>query len=195
LKLLTEFERVFWSDDKRRDAFRARLFGFFSEELVRIWCANPKAPYADLRRPTVWSGPNHSTLDSTLRCRADGRRHVAELKAEMAFENYKYLRLTDPSQLDHHALQAFKWLLDLATDPESHRVQCAAKPLTVHGAILIWGAVDPAGREAVMSRYGLADVLSLEQMLSDLRAWNDPAWKARGGELQSWPNGLFDGLG
>jgi hypothetical protein len=191
---LTEFERIFCSDDPRRDAFRARLFGLFSEDLVRTWCANERAAYADLGRPTVWSGTKFSTLDFTLRSRTDGGLFASELKAEMAFENYKYLRLTDPTQLDHHALQAFRWLLDLAVDPASHRVQCARKPIAVSGAILVWGTVDAIGRAAVMGRYGFADVLSLEQMLSDLRTWNDPVWKAKVADLHAWSDGLFDGL-
>jgi hypothetical protein len=191
----SEFERLFYSQEPARDAFRSRLFGLFSEEIVRHWCANDLAPYRDLGRPTVWSGKDFATLDFMLQSRADERRFVAELKAEMAFEKYRYLRLTDPTQLTHHAARrAFAWLLEVASEPECHVVKLATKPTTVSGAILVWGTTDVSGRAAVMMEYGFADVLSLEQMLTDLSDWADPRWLDRVDELRSWTYGLFDGL-
>lgn len=46
----------------------------------------------------------------------------------------------------------------------------------------------------MIAAYGFADVLSIEAMLDDLRAWGDPAWRARVTELREWSDGLFDGL-
>jgi len=54
--------------------------------------------------------------------------------------------------------------------------------------------VTPEGRAWAMEAYGFADVLSLEDMLRDLRAWQDPAWRLRMGQLREWSDGLFDGL-
>jgi hypothetical protein len=68
------------------------------------------------------------------------------------------------------------------------------RPLAIDGAILVWGAVTPVGRSAAMAEYGFADVLGLEDMLSDLIAWQDPAWSARVEELASWASGLFEAL-
>lgn len=42
------------------------MFGLFSEEVVRHWCAVPEAPYDDLGRPTIWDEtgtPRYHTLD------------------------------------------------------------------------------------------------------------------------------------
>jgi hypothetical protein len=42
--------------------------------------------------------------------------------------------------------------------------------------------------------HGLAAVLSLEEMLVDLRAWRDPVWRDRVDLLRRWSAGLFDAL-
>lgn len=57
------FEGLFRSENIRRDAYRSRLFGRLSEEVVRHWCANDRAPYIDRDRPTLWSDTNYATLD------------------------------------------------------------------------------------------------------------------------------------
>jgi len=167
----------------------------FSEEVVRYWGSNDRAPYRDLGRPTLWTGGDFATVDFLLEARADGRRFVAEQKAEMAWSSYRYLRLVEPSQVARHGVKrAFAWLLDLARDPTSHIVNVKTRPIDIYGAILIWGAITPDGRVAAMETFGFADVLSLEAMISDLREWDDPAWRARVEELHAWADGLFDGL-
>lgn len=168
----------------------------FAEEVVHCWSEDERAPYENLGRPTLRAvgDPALATLDFTLRSRADGRVYVAEQKAELAFERYRYLRLTDASQIAHHKLRAFNWFRDVALDPASHAVQVMAKPITVHGAILVWGATTPEGKAAAIATYGFADVLSIEDMLRDLRAWATPAWIARVEQLRGWSNELFDAL-
>ncbi len=192
----SELEALFRSGDAARDAFRSRLFGLFSEDIVRFWCRNDRAVYRDLGRPTLWKNGEYATVDFTLESRADGRRYAAELKSEMAFEGYRYMRLLDSSQLAHHsAKRAFAWLLELATSPTSFEVRVGARPVEVAGAILVWGATSPAGCADVMSKYGFADVLSLESMLQDLDSWSDPGWRSRVTELRAWSDGVWDMLG
>ena len=36
-----------------RGKYLSRVFGIFSEEIVRIWAADPRAPFEDLGRPTL----------------------------------------------------------------------------------------------------------------------------------------------
>lgn len=99
------------------------------------------------------------------------------------------------SQIQHHAeKRAFLWFLEAARDPASHLVKVGARPTEVAGAILVWGAVTPEGRADAIQTYRFADVLALEDMLRDLRDWNDGAWRARVAEIRGWANGLFDGL-
>lgn len=191
------FEGLFQSSDAARDNYLSRLFGIFSEDVVRIWSRDPRAPYEDVGRPTLRSAtePGFATLDFALRSRADGRVYVAEQKAELAFEGYRYLRLTSAGQIEHHAkTRAFAWFLDVARDPASHSVQVGGRPVDVAGAILVWGAVNGDGRRAAMSTYGFADVLSLEGILADLRAWDVPAWRTTVERYRRWSTELFDAL-
>ena len=189
-----EFEGIFRTGDTRADNFRSRLFGMFSEDIPRIWGQNPKAPYA-------WSGarrstraPAGATIDHLFRDAA-GRSFVAEQKCELAWMGYAYLRLDNPSQLDHHrGKPAFDSFLDAAADPARRAVKVGGKAVAVDGAILIWGAVDPDRRDEVRQAFGFHDVLSLEEMLGDLRAWQDPAWASRLDELATWSHGILEAL-
>jgi hypothetical protein len=45
-----------------------------------------------------------------------------------------------------------------------------------------------------MATYGFADVLSIEDMLHDLRDWGDEGWRTEIRELRGWANELFDGV-
>jgi hypothetical protein len=78
------FEMIFDRGDVGRANFLSRLFGLFSEEVVRIWCAQPAARYEDLGRPTLTEqGKSRGyTLDFLLRERDSGSLFVAELKAK-----------------------------------------------------------------------------------------------------------------
>ena len=188
------FEGIFQTGDARRDNFRSRLFGMFSEDVVRYWAANEQAPYTCIGRPTIWEGPAFATVDFTLQS-PDGRTYVAEQKAELAWMNYAYLRLDRSGQVAHHAgKRAFDWFLEAAREPERRTVKNNGKPIKVDGAILVWGAVTPLGRSAAIADYGFADVLGLEDMLADLVAWQDPAWTAHVDELASHAAGLFEAL-
>ena len=65
-----------------RAKFLARVFGIFSEKIVRVWSASPDAPYEDLGRPTVQfcDETTKSTLDFTFRHRNPRKIYVAEMK-------------------------------------------------------------------------------------------------------------------
>lgn len=189
------FERLFWTDNAARDNFRSRLFAMVSEEIVRAWGSNDQAPYRDVGRPTLWRGSKYFTLDFTLERRGDGKLFAAEQKAELAWASYSQLRLVSAEQVASHiGKPAFDWFLDLARSPDSSIAKLRARPVGIDGAILVWGAITEEGRNDAMSKFGFADVLSLEAMLADLRVWRDPSWHARIGELREWTNGLLDEL-
>lgn len=190
------FEDLFRTDKPARDKYLSRLFGLFSEEVVRYWCACSPADYEDLGRPTLRlpSQQRGHTLDFTFRHRCTGRVYVGELKCELEFENYRYLRLTDTSQLEHHRSPAFQTLLQAAREPEAFQVKVNGRPLRVDGAILVWGATTPAGSAAVRAAYGFADVFSVESMLDDLRRWAPASWRERVAELREWSMSLFNYL-
>ena len=192
---MSSFAEFFQSDDPRRDAFLSRLFGIFSEDVVREWCAWPAAPYEDLGRPTL-RGPEIArwyTLDFALRERANGRVFVAEMKCELAYDSYKSLRLVSEHQLVRHVRdsRAFAHFIEMARDSKRHQATVSAKPIQVEGAILIWGAVSEVGRLAACREFGLHDVLSVETMLSDLQRWQPETWKQRLAGWTSWSSELF----
>jgi hypothetical protein len=56
------------------------------------------------------------------------------------------------------------------------------------------GAVDPRGRADAMATYGFADVLSLEELVADLRRWDPPEWRTTVELYRRWANELFDRL-
>lgn len=186
----------FKTPDSRRDKFLARLFGLFSEDLVRDWTSDARAPYVNRGRPTLWAPEDArgATLDFTLEDRETHKIYVAEMKIELEFEAYRYMTLESFDQLKHHRLPAFHRFLEIARHPGAYEVRVAATPVVVDGAILIWGAVSQAGKEAVRDEAGLHDVLSLERIIENLRQWRPRSYVERLKALQQATNDLFDWL-
>jgi hypothetical protein len=121
--------------------------------------------------------------------------YVAEMKCELAYDNYRYLRLTSAQQLDHHKGAAFVRFLESAKQGHNLVVKVDTKVLVTDGAILVWGATAPAGVQSVQSTTGVFDVLSLEEMIDDLKRWQDPTWTQRVGQISGWCDELFEFLG
>lgn len=198
-------ERVFRTGGYDRDNFLSRLFGLFNEHVVLEWCQCPEAEYENLGRPTLRKPDERRgcTLDFTLKRRrgpGQGSVFVAEMKCWPAYENYRYLRLTDAAILERgRGEEAFERFLALAAEPTAFAVEVRKDEHTVRtpapsGAVLVWSAITPEGREATMARYRLADVLSVEAMLNDLRTWECASWRQYVKKLQGWSLSLFDFL-
>jgi hypothetical protein len=183
-----------------RGEFLSRLFGVFGEQAVQHWCRQSQTLYENLGRPTLREAGKSKpwcTLDFTLRRRDTSQAFVAEMKCELQYQGYRFLRLTNITQLEHHTeapSPAFRWFLRLARNPEAFDVRVMNKQVAIDGAILIWGAVTPKGREAVMAEHNIADVLSVEDMVSDLRKWQPAEWMELVGRRRHWCNELFDFL-
>jgi hypothetical protein len=190
------FEQFFRSSVPARDKYLSRLFGLFSEQIVRAWCACPQAPYEDLGRPTLCEPglTRGHTLDFTFRRRNADATYVAESKCELEFNGYRYLRLTNPNQIRHHTSAAFAKFLRVASDPASLDVRRLGRPQPVDGAILVWGAISPEGRDAAMKEFALSDVLSIEAMVTDLQTWAPVGWTEFVSRYRGWTNELFDFL-
>ena len=189
------FDDIFKTRDTQQDNFRSRLFEMCSEDIVRFW-ATGDAPYrAPEGRPTIYEGAAHATIDFTLERREDGRLFVAEQKSELAWMGYAFLRLGDVEQVKHHrGRPAFDGFLEAAIDPARRLQKTAGKATPSDGAILVRGAVSEKGRAAAMKEFGFADVLSLEEMVADLRARKDPEWAAHVERLVGYASGLFEAL-
>lgn len=191
-----ELATFFRSTESRRDKFLARLFGLFSEDFVRDWCEDTRAQYENLGRPTLWvpGEPRGSTLDFTFRDRATRKTYVSEMKVELEFEGYRYMTLERLDQIAHHRLPAFQRFLEIAREPTAYEVRVDAKPVAVDGAILIWGAATEAGRTLVTSETGIHDVLAIDDIVRDLRAWRPARYVERVAALRQAAIELFDWL-
>jgi hypothetical protein len=192
----TTFQSLFHSNDSARDKFLSRLFGIFNEEIVRCWGKAPQAPYEELGRPTIRKvGEKRGyTLDFTLRSKNDDRIYIAEMKCELEYENYRYLTLESPSQLDHHGKEAFRIFLDAARNMRQYIVTIKGQPQMINGSILIWGRYTEEGRINVMNKYGLGDVLSLEAIINDLVVWRNQDYTELIHKYERWSSELFTGL-
>ncbi len=163
------FRQLFMSPMSDRDKFLARLFGIFSEDIVRIWCKATWSPYSNLGRPRVVppsSGKGH-TLDFTLQSKRDESIYVAEMKCWVEYQDYRFLTLCNVKQLEELESPAFNAFLEVAQSPSRCKVSVNGKSQAISGAILIWGDVADSGRNDVKSTYKIVDVLSLKDIIND----------------------------
>ena len=179
-----------------RGKYLSRVFGIFSEEIVRQWASDPRCPYENLGRPTLRKRGEMvgSTLDFTLRHKSTGKLYVTELKCEIEYQNYKYLVLSDIKQLDHHQKPAFFALLDAAIKNPEQQAFLNGKEVPIDGAILIWGAATPEGRRAIIDAQGFFDILTMAEIIYDLRSWGHEPYQALMEQRRSWANEMFDAL-
>jgi hypothetical protein len=187
------FARIFKSTDSAQDKFLSRLFGIFSENIVRTWCQDDRSKYRDLGRPTIRNRTERrgSTLDFTLQSRQNGRIFIGELKCELEYDNYRYLALTSLSQLDHHKGEAFAKFLDIAKNPGKYSVTVEGKNIRVDGSVLVWGSVTADGRIAVVKESRFEDVLSLEEIIADLLDWDSEGYRRLIEDRAAWCQNLF----
>ena len=195
---LSKFERLFRSPDSPRDKFLSRLFGIFSEDVVRFWCSEPQARFEDLGRPTIkrldGEGRRGCTFDFTFRSRSDGGIYVGEMKCELEYQGYKYLTLESPEQLKHHSLEPFQVFLDLAKNPKNYLVTANGRPQPIDGSILVWGRATEEGRRSVIEKYELSAILTIEEIISDLLTWENKEYLEFVRRRESWSQELFTGL-
>lgn len=189
-------ELLFRTANGGRDNFLSRLFGIFNEDIVRIWCNDARSPYDNVGRPTIRSvmGGKGYTLDFALKERATERIFVSEMKCELAYDGYKYLVLSASHQVEHHKGAAFKVFLDTLKYPDNYKITINGKPQKTSGAILVWGHCTDEGRNSASTVYGFHTVLSLQDMINDLREWQNDTYMGFLGERQAWCNQLFNGL-
>jgi hypothetical protein len=182
--------------DQRRAKFLSRLFGLFSEELVRIWTNDGRAPYSDLGRSTIYDPklPRPATLDFTFEERRTGSAFVVEMKCEIEFQNFKFLTLSSPMQFKHHSKPAFTAFLNAAKIDAQQAVKVRGRPQQTQGAILIWGSVSPEGRQSCIARYGFHDIIGIDQIIDDLIRWDSPDFAAFIDRIEGWSSELFSFL-
>jgi len=196
----TAFQSLFQRDDATaaRGKFLSRVFGIFSENIVQIWAEDERAPYKNLGRPTLagQSPVRSPTLDFLFESRRTGRRFVVEQKCEIEFNGFRYFTLTGPDQLKHHNKPAFDAFLAAARGdaPGSRDWKVRGQQIEVDGAILIWGAVTPEGRKAVIEETGLHDAIGLDRIIAECAEWRPDAYCRLVSERHQWCGELFSFL-
>jgi hypothetical protein len=187
------------ASNKRRLNFLARLFGLFNEEVVRCWCGHDQSRFSYEGRPTVKRiGKRRGhTLDFLLRMRdsAQPKFFVAEMKCWLATQNGKHLRLTDMSFVERYSKEsaAFSEFLNFARAPSQFEVTVGKERRDAQGAILIWSAASSSGRRIAVAQ-GISEVLTVEDMLCQLKGWDCPAWSEKVRQLKEWSNSFFEFL-
>jgi hypothetical protein len=196
--LTEQFTRIFTQSEAQsaRGKYLSRVFGIFSEEIVRIWAGDSRAPFEDLGRPTLRRPGEKfgSTLDFTLQSRATRKVYATELKCEIEYQNYRYLALADSKQLNHHSKAAFGALLAAASRDPAQRAYIRKREVAIDGAILIWGAATPQGRAAVKREKGFFEILTLAEILADLRLWQSEPYRVLLDQRRNWSDELFVAL-
>ena len=84
--------------------------------------------------------------------------------------------------------------LVVAKDPKSYRVTAKGRQINVDGAILIWGACDQEGRREVVEGTGIAEVLSLEEIIETLVNRANPEYLELVQRRMAWCQELFSFL-
>lgn len=190
---MVDLAALFQDGSPEKGSFLSRVFGIFNEEIIRIWARDEKSPYnIHERRPILYEGSRSYTLDFLFE--KNSELFVSEMKCEIQYQNYKYWRLTNPKQLEHHlSKRAFELFLQLSRDSHSVPVK-AGEPIEVKGTVLVWGSATPAGITAVRDHFGISDVLTVESCVHDLLEWNNLEYRALLREREQWLLSLFNGL-
>lgn len=187
---MTDLATLFKDGPPERGSYLSRVFGIFSEEIVRIWAADPRSPYKMWEhRPTLYDNEKRYTLDFLFV--KDGHHFVSEMKCEVQYQNYRYWRLNHVSQLDHHKKKkAFELFLRLSKDSSAVPVK-AGQPLQIEGTVLVWGAATVEGIRAIKDHYGIRDILTIEKCISDLVTWENERYFKLLGDREDWASALF----
>jgi len=193
------FRRIFQSGDAARAKFLSRVFGIFSEDIVKLWTGDSRAPYENLGRPTLGKrgvdGPKKPQLDFTLRDRRKNEAvFVAEMKCEIEYQNFKYFTLRSNDQLDHHKKPAFDAFLQVARSPDDWKVSVNKREIPIKGAILIWGDATPGGKDQVKQHRKFHEVLTIVEICQDLRSWKCEQFERLLADRRRWCNEMFSEL-
>lgn len=134
------------------------------------------------------------TLDFAFKDRATGNVYVSEMKCEIEFQNFRYFILEASHQLEHHKKPAFEAFLKSALHPDGEVVRVKGREMKIDGAILVWGAINPETKSALILERGFHDILSIEDICRDLAHWRNAEYLEIIERYRAWSNRLFDGL-
>ena len=192
-----DFVSLFKQDeaDRKRGKYLSRLFGIFSEDIVRIWAADVNCHYKDLGRPSIRFEGKTYTLDFTFQHKQSRKVYIVEQKCEIEFQNYKHFILDKKEQLFHHikAKKAFVAFLEAAKKNIIFS-SISQQEIKIDGTILIWGAATPKGINDIKLEYKIDDIFTLEKIIDDLILWRNEDFYKFVRDRIVWSNEMLSGL-
>ncbi len=192
----------FFGSDYKRDSFMAMLLGTFIERSGEAWCSTTGCRYKHLGRPTIRERgtKNKSTVDYLWED-ASGKQYVGEAKCWISYDNYRRFPLTLAKLQAFERLKGnnpLKFFLRYTRDPTAFDVDYTRfegdKPQRCSpcGSIIVWSSLAPGAKSELMNHYGLADVLSFEELLDGIHPQASAQWTSHLGTLRGWATDLFD---
>lgn len=192
-----DFVSLFKQDeaDRKRGKYLSRLFGIFSEDIVRIWAADEKCHYEDLGRPSIRFEDKTYTLDFTFQHKQSRKVYIVEQKCEIEFHNFKYFILDKKDQLSHHikTKKAFVAFLE-AAKKNIISASISQQEIKIDGTILIWGVATPKGINDIKLEYKIDDIFTLEKIIDDLILWRNENFYKFVRNRIVWSNEMLNGL-
>ena len=183
------FDSLFQSPNPERNHFTISVFNLFSQEIVECWVQDSHSPFTDRGKGSLRkSGASRGIgLDLAV----EYRKQVYGMLLRCDLEADK--PLTNPAQIVQDT-KSFKLLLDAAATPTKYTVLIDSKKHDLGGVILVWSSVDEKAVRAARRQYALADILSLEQIISDLIAWGNRDFQMLLDRRVAWSHDLFKAL-
>ena len=193
---------LIFNGDKEKIDFLSRFFGIFNKEIVRFWLRDHNnSKYEDLGRSTIYNtkGEKIATLDFTLRNKATGQNYLAEQKYWFGFqngnlttiseENSFWVRFSKWSNKNYKSKPAWKVLIE--KDKTNWIVKTQKIKTAISGSILIWADYNEAGKSRMISEYGFHDVVSLKEIVQDLKNWNNQDYIRYISGIKHWTEELL----
>jgi hypothetical protein len=162
--------------------FKSRIFGIFSEEIVRIWLKNPKCKYEDLGRPTLYdlNDTRLAQLDFTFRDRETNKIYIVEQKC---FYGYRKGKMATISTSDDFIKNFESWSTRKMKQtkawecfinfPKNYHVKVQKEKKHIDGRILIWAKYEEDGKKELIKNLKINDIISIEEIIKDLNKWQD----------------------
>jgi len=131
---------------------------------------------------------------------------VAEMKCEIAYQDFRYMTLNGIDQVQRHideqsksGKKSFARFVEVATQPSQFKCMVTSRSgkrneVPLDGAILVWGDVSDDGRKKVADEFGFADILSVQDIINKLIKARDAEYLAFLSKRSNWCRQLFDAL-
>lgn len=199
---------TFTKETKSQVNFLSKIFATFNQDIIKIWCDNPNNKQYNYvsREPIIVVGEERTRLDHLLE--KNGKNFIVEQKNFFGYKGGLITIIDD----DPIFLKNFdSWSNSKNKDQKSQAWQKFSslhfkknlEPFVklkngeikiIHGKILIWSKGTKEGKKILKHKLYLNDILTIEDMVIDLKKWGDADFKKLLKEKKKWINNLFSEL-